>query len=149
MWTGSQLHYAWRGIHCTSPVVTVVSCEAQRALMMPIHCLSAHSTCRKLHVWFNTTQPRVFQSLLLVVCCSSSAVYCVMIVRTAWLIANPCHILFSEYIPVNAQCRLYNFPTARYDVTQAANTFRISCLDLKGVTSLDLVVLNLKTTFIT
>ena len=121
MWTGSQLHYDWRDIYRTSPVVTVVSCEAHRALMMPIHCLSAHSTCRKLHVCFNSTHPSVLYSLLLVVCCSSSDVYCVMIVSAAWLVASPCHLVFSEYIPVNARCTLFNFPTAGYDVTQAAN----------------------------
>jgi hypothetical protein len=82
MWTGSQLHYAWRGIHCRSPVVTSVSYVAQGALK-PIHWLSAHSTCRKLYVWFNSTQPSVLWRLLFVVCCSSSAVQSFTMVPTA------------------------------------------------------------------
>jgi len=130
-------------------IVQVVFCEAHRAVMMPIHRLSAHSTCRKLHVWFNSTQPSVLHRLLLVVCCYSSAVYCVIAVPTALFVASPCHLVFSEYVPVNVQCRLYNFTAAGYVVTQSANTFRISCLNLKGVTSLDLCVLYLEATFIT
>jgi len=118
----TQLHFAWRGTHCRSPVVTMLSFVAHRALMMPIHRLSAHSTCRKLHVWFNCTQPSVLQRLLFAVCCCSSAVQCVMTVPTAWWVAGPCHVVYGEYIPVNVQCRLYNFTAARDGVTQAANT---------------------------
>jgi hypothetical protein len=110
--------------------------------MMPMHCLSAYSTCRKLHAWFNSIKSSVLHRLLLVVCCYSSAVYCVMTVPTAWLVASPCHL-------VNVQCRLYYFTAAAYVVTQAANTFRISCLNLKGITSLDLCVLRLEATCIT
>jgi hypothetical protein len=112
----------WKGKRCTSPVVTGVSRVANRALMVPIHSLSARITGRKLHVWFNSTHPSVLHSLLLIVCCSNSAVYCVVIYPAAWLVARPCHFVLSKYITVNAQCRLFNFPTAGYDVTQVENT---------------------------
>lgn len=32
MWMSTQSHYAWRDIHCRSPVVTLASCQAQRGL---------------------------------------------------------------------------------------------------------------------
>ena len=37
-------------------------------------------------------------------------------------VGSPCHLVFSEYIPVNVQCRQYNFTIATGDVTQTANT---------------------------
>jgi hypothetical protein len=72
-----------------------------------------------------------------------------MTVPAVWLLASPCHLVFSQYIPVNVRCRLYNFLTVGYDVTSWKHTFRISCLNLKGVTSLDLGVLYLEATSLT
>jgi hypothetical protein len=57
--------------------------------------------------------------------------------------------VFSEYIPVNVQCRVYNFTAAGDDVTQDANTFSIGCHNLKCVTDLDLGVIDLEVIFIT
>ena len=79
--------------------------------LQPCHQLPVHCTCRKLHMWFNSTQPSVLPGFLFVVCCSSSAV---MMVPAALQVASPCHLMFSNS-KVNAQCRLYNVTTGRDD----------------------------------
>lgn len=79
----------------------------------------------------SSTQPSVLHRLLLVVCCHSSAVYCVMTVPTVWLVASPCHLMFIEYIPINVQCRL-QFSCCRVRCnTSCKHTFRISYINLK------------------
>ena len=58
----TQLHYAWRGTHCRSPVVTMLSCVAHRALMMPIHRL--HTTPAESYMCNSTAHSQV--------CCKGS-----------------------------------------------------------------------------
>ena len=118
MWTSSQLQYAWRGVHCRSPVVTVVSCEEHRALKT-IHWSSAHSTCSTCVIQPHSVRcvtqtpicslkPQIRNSI----CCDGLNSF----------IGSPCHLVFSEYIPVHVLCRLYICTTGRDNVTQATNT---------------------------